>query len=96
MASMLSDIDWAKERLAQNPVYLILNLGRVYAYFQSGEIYSKDEAGVWALSILPEAYQPLVITALEVYRGAAADQYFDLKAVEQFAEYLEREIKSLR
>jgi streptomycin 3"-adenylyltransferase len=95
MASMLADIDWAKERVGQNPVYLILNLSRIYAYFRTGEIYSKDEGGVWVLNATPKAYHALVTAALEVYRGTGLDKSFDQKAVEQFVEYVEQEIKSL-
>jgi len=48
--AIVRDLHWAKERLAEDPVYFVLNACRVYAYLKEGRILSKAEAGAWAAS----------------------------------------------
>jgi len=69
--SILSDIDWARERIVENPVYFVLNACRVLAYLSEGLILSKDEGGAWALAGLPSEFHPTIALALDIYRGDA-------------------------
>jgi predicted nucleotidyltransferase len=94
LASILADLEWAKGQIGQNPVYLILNVCRVYGYVQLGRVYSKDEGGVWALTFIPQAYQPVVTEALERYRGQHQGQGMDQEQVSQFIGYMEQQLKA--
>ena len=47
--SIWCDIENAVEEIAENPMYLILNLCRVLAYKKDGLIVSKQEGGEWGL-----------------------------------------------
>jgi predicted nucleotidyltransferase len=67
--SILADVAWGSERLDENPVYLILNLCRIYAYVREGIVCSKDEGATWALHELPPDERPVVEVALATYRG---------------------------
>ena len=49
-------------------MYLTLNLARVLAYLKEKKVMSKQEGGTWALKHLPEAYHPLIRTALQEYQ----------------------------
>jgi streptomycin 3"-adenylyltransferase len=81
--SILSDFDFARERINQNPVYAVLNFCRIYGYVREGRIDSKAEAGVWALDHLPE-YRPLIQVALDLYRGEESSDSFDPAVLAQF------------
>ncbi len=68
--SIWNDIENAKEDIAENPVYIILNLCRVLAYRREGLILSKQEGGEWALRALSGTkYIGLVCDALFEYAG---------------------------
>jgi predicted nucleotidyltransferase len=69
--SLNTDLNWALERLADNPVYLILNACRVLQIDALGEgtVMSKEEGGTWGMSALPAQYRPLIETALQYYRS---------------------------
>jgi predicted nucleotidyltransferase len=67
--SLNTDLNWALERAAGNPVYLILNACRVLQIDALGEgtVMSKKEGGIWGLSALPAQYRPLIEDALRHY-----------------------------
>lgn len=67
--SIREDVAGAEAEIADNPVYLTLNLARVLAYLRDGRVLSKREGGAWALENLPEAYHPLIRAALDAYGG---------------------------
>ena len=69
--SILADVRSAPEDIRDNPVYVILNLCRVLACLQGGEVLSKRQGGEWGLQHLPEEYHPLLRAALAAYGGAA-------------------------
>jgi streptomycin 3"-adenylyltransferase len=96
LASILGDIEWARERMAEAPVYFILNSCRVLWYLREGAICSKDEAGAWAIGDLAEPLRGVARQALEIYRGARGDEAFEVAALRAFAEHVDREIKSAR
>ena len=95
LASILGDVRDALERLAEDPVYGVLNICRVYWYLCEGRICSKEEAGAWAARTLPDEFQGVVTQALEIYRGTRADAPFDAEALAGFAAYMDGAIKTV-
>ena len=73
--ALLYDVENAPEEIADNTMYLTLNLARVLAWRREGSVLSKAEGGAWALARLPEEYRPLVREALREYAGGAAPGY---------------------
>jgi predicted nucleotidyltransferase len=86
--SIMADFEFARNLLADNPIYAILNFCRIYAYLRDNIITSKDEAGVWALAHLPADYHPLIHAALDTYRNNTPHT-FNLAALTAFADYME-------
>ena len=68
--SILADVEDAEGDIADNPVYVILNLCRVLAYLTDGTVLSKAQGGCWGLTHLPGEYHPLLQGALAAYDGA--------------------------
>ena len=68
--SLMCDIASAEEDIADNPVYVTLNLCRVLAYLTEDAVLSKAEGGAWGLTHLPGEYHPLLRAALAAYAGA--------------------------
>ncbi|MDE7298759.1 MAG: DUF4111 domain-containing protein [Lachnospiraceae bacterium] len=68
--SIWSDIAGAADEIAENPVYVILNLCRVLAFLEDGLVCSKAQGGAWALGRLPEDFagRGLIEEAVECYR----------------------------
>lgn len=75
MDSIRNDIADAPETIAENTMYLTLNLARALAYQEEGLVLSKKEGGEWALSHLPAEYRPLAADALRDYSGSARPVY---------------------
>lgn len=69
--SILADVANAEAEIADNPVYITLNLCRVLAYLQDGRVLSKQQGGQWGLAYLPPVYHPLLRSALAAYAGEA-------------------------
>ena len=73
LASVRSDIDWilCDENILESPYYGILNLCRWAMMAETPEriVPGKDEAGMWALSHLPEGLKSVVAQALAAYRS---------------------------
>ena len=90
--SIRLDIENAVDDIAENPVYVTLNLCRVLGYLREGLILSKEGGGMWGLANLPAEFVPLVSAALSYYRdGVVFD--FDCKMGKQFADFMTREIQ---
>ena len=85
--SIWNDIAGAKEEIAENPIYMILNLTRVLAYLTEKSVLSKQEGGEWGLRNLPEAYQPLIRSALREYETGEEVRY-DPERAKSYAEYM--------
>ena len=73
--SILEDVAGAEEDIADNPMYLILNLTRVLAYIREKAILSKREGGEWGLRNLPEKDHALIRSALHEYEDGATVRY---------------------
>ncbi len=93
--SIWNDIADAKEEIADNPMYHILNLARVLAYIKDGLIFSKKEGGEWALSNLPEIYNGLIRDAMREYEEGAAISY-DINMTKDYAGYMVEQIARTR
>ena len=92
MDSIWLDIAEAKEDIADNTMYIILNLARVLAFKESELALSKKEGGEWALENVPEKYHSLLQKALLEYAEAAGANY-DLELAGEYAEYMLNRIK---
>ena len=86
MDALWYDIEGAAGEIAENTMYLVLNLARVLAYKEEGLVLSKKEGGDWALSHLPPEYHPLISDALREYSGSA-DIAYDKALAGRYAGY---------
>ena len=93
-AAILEDARWRMERIAANPVHLILNLCRVYHVLRDGGVDSKEEGGRWALGVLRSPERALVRQALAVYRGEIPEPSWNANALSDFATTLWRRIEA--
>ena len=89
-----TDIAWALEpaRLADNPVYFVLNACRVLQIEALGEgtVMSKAEGAAWGIAHLPTQYAPMIAAVLAHYLSGAAEgsAAVDRDAVGKFAEFV--------
>ena len=91
--SIWCDIENAVEEIAENPMYLTLNLCRVLAYKKNGLIVSKQEGGEWGLKNVDKPkFQTLIMAALQEYQSNKA-MVFNLAVAKEFANYMLGEIK---
>lgn len=88
--SVLYDIEDAPERITEDTMYFVLNLGRALAYRRGGSVLSKKEGGEWALENVPAEYHRLIRDALTEYTEGAEMSY-DTAAAKRYAEYMLRE-----
>ena len=94
LAASVSDLRWAREQLVRGVglEYAVLNSCHVLAYLYNGQIGSKDEGAMLALSLLPDEYHPTIRRALARYRGHdAGNKIADPRLAERLLnEVLER------
>ncbi len=95
VAALLYDFEDARDEIAKNPVYGVLNLCRVYEYLLEGRISSKEEAGAWAVAAFPKVYGEVVEQALAAYRGRGDVGRFDEAALKRFARYVDERVQEL-
>ena len=95
MDSIWNDIAEAGEDIAEDTMYLTLNLARVLAFWKEGIVLSKQEGGEWALQNLPEKFHPLLFDALREYREGAEISY-DTGLAKAYAEYMLAQMDSER
>ena len=88
--SIWYDIEHAEDDILENPVYMILNLCRVWAYKQEGLILSKEEGGSWGLEHVPERYRKLIQWAMDKYAEPGAE----IAERKDFARYMLAQIQS--
>lgn len=85
--SIKCDIENAREDIAKEPVYIILNLCRVLAFLQEGSVLSKVQGGLWAKDSLPCVYTPLIEEALDSYRTGKTFSA-DSLPLREFSDYM--------
>lgn len=71
LSSLWYDIEHAAEEAERDPVYFTLNVCRVAAYLETGQVLSKEQGGSWGLIHLPEDAE-VIRSALASYRTGAA------------------------
>ena len=92
MDSILDDVSDASEEIADNTMYLILNLARVLAYKKERLVLSKKEGGEWAIANLPIEYHSLIEDAMKEYsEGEKLD--YDIDLARHYAEFMIEQIK---
>lgn len=89
--SIRDDVAGATEQIAENPMYLILNLTRVLGYLKEKKVLSKKEGGMWGLKNLPAKYHPLIRTAIDEYETGTEVQY-DAMLAQDYADYMLKQI----
>lgn len=89
--SILLDIESAQQDIQKEPVYVTLNLCRVYAYVKEGLVLSKQAGGEWGRNHIPAQYQEPVNRALEAY--VQREKRTQNKAqLQDFCSYMMRQI----
>lgn len=92
MDSLWYDIADAEDDIAEDTMYLTLNLARVLAFQRDGSVLSKKEGGEWGLKNLPEKYHNLLLAALSEYRGETPG--YDMSAAKEYAGAMLRLIRN--
>ena len=64
--SICADIENAVNDIIGNPIYITLNLCRVFAFMKNGLYLSKEQGGKWGIESLPE-YRSVISEALDCY-----------------------------
>jgi streptomycin 3"-adenylyltransferase len=92
MDSLWYDIADAEDDIAEDTMYLTLNLARVLAFQRDGSVLSKKEGGEWGIKNLPEKYHGLLRDALSEYRGAKPE--YDRNAAKEYASEMLQRIRN--
>lgn len=69
--SIWCDVENAAADIADNPVYVTLNLCRVLAYLREGLVVSKRDGGKWGIKNVPQPYCAVVEQALLRYTAGS-------------------------
>jgi len=93
LASITSDVGSALEEITENPVYYVLNLARVLLYVKDSVIYSKREAGEWALIHILPKYKEVISQCLAKYNGELESVNLSDDLLLDYAKYMLDEIK---
>lgn len=93
--SILADYRWARERIERDPVYGVLNMVRVLHYLVEGTVSSKEEAGRWAMEVLPDDVRTVVEVALARYRGASDERALQSDGLQKFADEIDGRVTPL-
>lgn len=92
MDSIWRDIEEAENDIANDTMYLTLNLARVLAFQMDGSVLSKQEGGEWGIKNLPEKYHGLLRDALSEYRGEIPE--YDRNAAKEYASEMLQRIRN--
>ncbi len=92
--SIWCDIKDARDEIAENPMYIILNLCRVLAYKKEHLILSKQEGGKWGLNHIPiPDYKHMILAALREYQTGESMSLNNAAATD-FSAYMLEQITS--
>jgi predicted nucleotidyltransferase len=95
-AAILYDYETAKDGIATDPEYGVLNMLRVYWYLLDGRVSSKEEAGRWGQDVLPDAdVRSAAGAALAIYRGDSPRPAFEEAMLERFVRFVDGEVRRL-
>lgn len=84
--SIVKDVEHAKTRIIENPVYYVLNLCRVLYFLKEGVVSSKREAGEWGVKSL--IHSKLISECLSCYLGEADEPNFKNNELLRFADFM--------
>jgi streptomycin 3"-adenylyltransferase len=82
--SIWFDVKGAREDIADDPMYMTLNLCRVLAFLKENLCLSKQQGGEWGIAHLSDKYHPLILQALNCYKANQTMQ-LDWELAGQFA-----------
>lgn len=88
--SIKFDIEGAVEDIHHNPVYIILNLCRVLAYMENGQVLSKAGGGLWGMDNL-QSNATTIEKAYNTYINGT-DACFEKDELNEFACYMLKKI----
>ena len=92
MDSIWEDVSDAPEDIAEDTMYLVLNLARVLAYKNEQLILSKKEGGEWAIAHIPTEYHPLIEDAMNEYTEGVKPNY-NIDLAKRYAEFMIAQLK---
>lgn len=95
MDSIWEDIADAPKDIADNTMYLTLNLARVLAYCKDKLILSKKEGGEWGLDNLSDKYHDMISTALREY-AEGTNLVYNMDIAKDYAEYMVEQISNYK
>lgn len=90
--SIWSDVEGAREEIAEDPIYMTLNLCRVLAVLKEDLYLSKQLGGEWGIAHISERYHSLILRALDCYKTNQIMKA-DLELAAQFADEMLKIIK---
>ena len=85
--SIRLDIENAIQDVLHSPVYVVLNLCRVYGFLKDGLVLSKKDGGQWGIDNLPEQYRAVVAESVDSYM-LSKPLYLDDGARISFCQYM--------
>ena len=91
--SILLDVENAEEDIHEDPVYVTLNLCRVFAHLEGAGVISKLAGGQWCMEHFPE-HSDVIEAALREYAGGEK-MCVTAERLHQFAHELHERIKEL-
>ena len=91
-SSLLAAMQHTLDHRLQDPITFILHASQTEAYLRTGAILSKSAAGNWALTQLPEEYQPLLEQALATYQGGRLKRPAGRALLDSFAAFVQHDL----
>jgi streptomycin 3"-adenylyltransferase len=85
MDSIWFDVKGARKDIADEPMYMTLNLCRVLAFLKEDLCLSKQQGAEWGIAHIPEKYYPLILQALDCYKTNQVMQ-IDMELAGEFAD----------
>ncbi|WP_349409943.1 aminoglycoside adenylyltransferase domain-containing protein [Pseudalkalibacillus sp. SCS-8] len=95
ISSIKGDYRECLVNLEDDPIYCSLNMLRVFMYIKSGIVASKQEAGEWGISTLPEELSSTIQKVLVGYRSEETSYNFDSEELLTFKNYIHRNLEEL-
>ena len=88
LASIFYDIADAKDDIAEDGIYHILNLCRTLAYVTEGKVMSKIEGGMWAMNHVDSRFISLVKRTAYAYDNGAELPEISSELMNDFVSYI--------
>lgn len=95
LSSILTDYEECLNNIRLNPIYCTLNLIRVYWYLKENKISSKQEAGKWGISHLPQEFNSTIQQVATAYASEEQNPIVDTQHLLRIRDYLKSEVEEL-